>query len=393
MARNKLEIANIALSKLGANKINSFIEAIAVGVENEANAINDVYDRVLDEVLAEHPWTFAQRRVALTTVVPGDVSRTIQDRVYTPVSITGATAADPVVITASDHGLENGYRIKIVGVSGMTELNSNFYRVANKTVDTFELINEDTEEDIDGSSYTAYTSGGQIQLANDGNPLTITGATAADPVVITCASHGLTDGDWVKIIGVAGMTDINDTFFIVADSTTNAFELTDTSGNDIDGSAYSAYTYGGVIIPTYDMPALGDGVSTVVVYYRPSDMIKPTKKSEENAFIGFEDDKIISDVTGLKLRYTYRCTDAQKYFPKFVDALTTRLAAEIAFRITNSISKAQNLIKLYHEVALPSAVSSDSVQGTPDSIQQDEWLDSFEVGVFPATTGETWHAL
>jgi hypothetical protein len=391
MARNKLEIANMALSKLGARKIPSFLESISVGLENEARAVNDVYEQILKEVLSEHPWTFAQRRVALEYVVPDDTSRTIQGRIFTPVTITSATQANPVVITAAGHGLENGERIKIVGVSGMTQLNGNFYRVASKTVDTFEIIDQHTEEDIDGSAFTAYTSGGQVQLASEQNPISISAATAADPVVITSAAHGLSDGDWIKIIGVAGMTTLNDGFYIVADKTADTFELTDTDGDDVDGSAFSAYTYGGIILPCPEMESMEDGIGTVIVYFRPDDMVKPTRKSISGAFIAFEEDKIVSDVEGLKIKYTYLCEETQKYFPKFDDALATRLAAEIAFRITNSVSKASELLKLYREISLPTAVSGDSVQGTPDQIDQDEWINSMELGTFPRTTGETWH--
>lgn len=70
-------------------------------------------------------------------------------------AITGATAANPVVITDVAHGLENGDTIYIESVGGMTELNNNHYVVANKTNDTFELSG------INGSGYSAYTSGGK----------------------------------------------------------------------------------------------------------------------------------------------------------------------------------------------------------------------------------------
>jgi len=72
----------------------------------------------------------------------------------TNVSITGATQANPVVITAASHGMDNGNVVDISGVVGMTELNGNTYAIANVTTNTFEL------ENIDGTGFTAYTSGG-----------------------------------------------------------------------------------------------------------------------------------------------------------------------------------------------------------------------------------------
>jgi len=75
------------------------------------------------------------------------------------VTISGATQADPVVITATGHGYSNDDEIEISGVVGMTELNGKRYRVANKTNNTFEITDIDGN-DIDGSGFTAYTSGG-----------------------------------------------------------------------------------------------------------------------------------------------------------------------------------------------------------------------------------------
>jgi hypothetical protein len=69
-------------------------------------------------------------------------------------AITGATAANPVVITSAAHGLSNGDQVDISGVFGMTQLNGRMFTVANVAANTFELSG------IDGTAYTAYTSGG-----------------------------------------------------------------------------------------------------------------------------------------------------------------------------------------------------------------------------------------
>jgi len=69
-------------------------------------------------------------------------------------SITAATQANPVVVTASTHGYSNGDRVFIKDVAGMVELNNREFTVANKTTNTFELSG------INGTGFTAYTSGG-----------------------------------------------------------------------------------------------------------------------------------------------------------------------------------------------------------------------------------------
>ena len=69
--------------------------------------------------------------------------------------ISGATAADPCVITATGHGFSNGDKISIRGVVGMVELNTETaYTVANKATNTFELAG------VDSSGFTAYGSAG-----------------------------------------------------------------------------------------------------------------------------------------------------------------------------------------------------------------------------------------
>jgi hypothetical protein len=65
----------------------------------------------------------------------------------------------------------------------------------------------------------------------------ITGATNASPVVITANSHGLSNGDEVYVAGVLGNTGANGTW-IVANATTNTFELQGSAGN----GAYSSGT-------------------------------------------------------------------------------------------------------------------------------------------------------
>jgi len=74
-------------------------------------------------------------------------------------TITGATQANPVVITSTSHGLSNGDEVYVDSLGGMTEVNNRNYLVANVTSNTFELQNL-FAENIDGTGFTAYTSGG-----------------------------------------------------------------------------------------------------------------------------------------------------------------------------------------------------------------------------------------
>lgn len=78
-------------------------------------------------------------------------------------TITNATQADPVVITTSGaHGLAVGEIVSIVDVVGMTELNNKNYKVgAVPLTTTIELQSLDAV-DVDGTGFTAYSSGGTL---------------------------------------------------------------------------------------------------------------------------------------------------------------------------------------------------------------------------------------
>lgn len=55
-----VDIANVALTKIGASPITSFLDGNA-----SANTVEAVYDAKRDELLREHPWNFATKRAKL----------------------------------------------------------------------------------------------------------------------------------------------------------------------------------------------------------------------------------------------------------------------------------------------------------------------------------------
>lgn len=86
-------------------------------------------------------------------------------------TITSITKAAPAVITSTAHGVPSGWRIKVTDVAGMKEINSSdTYRIATVlSADSIEL------NDINSSSYTAYTSGGTLEY---NEPVDLSGFTA-----------------------------------------------------------------------------------------------------------------------------------------------------------------------------------------------------------------------
>lgn len=97
-----------------------------------------------------------------------------------------------------------------------------------------------------------------------GTTTAITGITAANPPVVTSAGHGYSNGDEVFITGVAGMTEVNNRWFVVANKTASTYELTTIHGDNVDGSAYTAYSSGGTADTPYEIasPYSAAGLAT-----------------------------------------------------------------------------------------------------------------------------------
>jgi len=81
-----------------------------------------------------------------------------------PLNITAATATNPVTVTVSGSGtIRSGQEVDIASVSGMTELNGNTYYAKLGTGGAIELYSDASlTTPVDGTSYTAYTSGGTV---------------------------------------------------------------------------------------------------------------------------------------------------------------------------------------------------------------------------------------
>jgi len=97
----------------------------------------------------------------------------------------------------------------------------------------------------DEQAYVLEFGANYIRFYKDGGLLTetsqnITAVTQANPAVVTITSHTFTNGDRIFVSGVAGMTQLNNREFTVANTTANTFEL-----SGIDSTGFDAYTSGG----------------------------------------------------------------------------------------------------------------------------------------------------
>ena len=109
---------------------------------------------------------------------------------------------------------------------------------------------------FDGSTWVTYyykgVNGSWVLLghggaaAGTGQTFSITGVTSDNQAVVTAPAHGLADGEKVKITGVGGMTQINDTIYTVNVLNGNQFSLFNLDGTPTNTTAFNAFTSAGV---------------------------------------------------------------------------------------------------------------------------------------------------
>lgn len=156
-------------------------------------------------------WTIVNRTIDGSTVryieyfKPFDVPDEQEDCFYldcglsldTAYSISNITQADPAVVTTSSaHGLSDGDTVIIRGIVGMTELNKKKFLVNNVTSDTFELQTL-AGDDIDSSSYTAYSSSGEVRKCVE----TISGLSHLEGETVSILTDGAVHPDKIVTSG------------------------------------------------------------------------------------------------------------------------------------------------------------------------------------------------
>lgn len=92
-------------------------------------------------------------------------------------AITGITQAAPARITSPSHGVVSGWRVAVVSVKGMTQINASSTPPKAKDYNKATVIDSSTVElnAVNAADFKAYTSGGYLQY---NTPVDMTGYTA-----------------------------------------------------------------------------------------------------------------------------------------------------------------------------------------------------------------------
>lgn len=139
-------------------------------------------------------------------------------------AITNVSKHNPVRITSAGHGFSNNDWVWIWNVGGPTNLNMRAYQITNVSTDQFRLLG------VNGSGNADYTGGGSVVKCHVANCAT----------VFTSANHGYTNGQWLYVTNVGGLSNLNNRSFEVTNATTSTLQLSGYSM--INNGNYTANT-------------------------------------------------------------------------------------------------------------------------------------------------------
>lgn len=142
--------------------------------------------------------------------------------IYKP--ITAITKASPAVITAASHGVVDGWRVAVISVLGMRQINAenwplhktDFYKATVVDPNTVKL------NDVVSADYTAYISGGSLVY---NTPVSLAACTARMQIRTSARATG------TPLVDLVSPTDI------VLDDTAKTITIT------IDADDTAAYTF------------------------------------------------------------------------------------------------------------------------------------------------------
>ena len=104
----------------------------------------------------------------------------------------------------------------------------------------------------------------------------------------------------------------------------------------------------------------------------PADCLRVIRMEDDEDIFERESDTLVTDEGTAKIKYIARITDTTKYTPAFVTTFSQRLAAEIAYPLTQSTTITEAMYKLYLS-KLSTAKGIDAQEGTGQKIEEQSW--------------------
>lgn len=117
-------------------------------------------------------------------------------------------------------------------------------------------------------------------------------------------------------------------------------------------------------------PAWGNGN----YFELPSDLIKIVDVMNRNIQWVREGNYIFTPASEFGLVYVARCVDPTFYPSYFIDAFSSKLAADMCYVLTNSTEKTMGMIELYKGEYLPIAKTKNAREKSNPIIEDSHWV-------------------
>ena len=108
----------------------------------------------------------------------------------------------------------------------------------------------------------------------------------------------------------------------------------------------------------------------------PTDCLRVLKTDDDHDTYKVEGRKIRSNVSSMKILYIKKITDPALFDSMFVEALSARIAVDLAIPLTDSDSRLASMVSLYDKRIGEARGADAQENGSIEVYEADEWLNS-----------------
>jgi hypothetical protein len=183
----------------------------------------------------------------LSITVPGSYTVNPTTPAVEPVTGAGLAGAELNVVLGVGSVTVTNPGVFTVNPSGLTFTQTSSSGTGTGVTFRYALMGVDAVTFSPAGSYTVFPANPVAQFDTTGLGRGVTFN------VVSGAVGPFSDGDWVYLNDVIGMTQVNEQTYVVANATPMSFELRDVYGNNVSTAAFNAYVSGGTASRIYTL--------------------------------------------------------------------------------------------------------------------------------------------